>query len=176
MFIHLSLTWINAHMINKSHKKIIKYLHAGVFLIVGGCFSSLSNGEKGCPACFFKRRYSFLCVWSFSLLILSGIIIFQLFFFHSSILLLAFHLALKKDPEPSLIGIHKCDLHFILHYLTLELIKRSKQPSSQASFSYMRHRYFLFQYHKNFRLVRRLKGSALCLLQTQYAKKPKNPV
>jgi hypothetical protein len=58
----------------------------------------------------------------------------------------------------------------------LELIKKNKQSSFCSSFSYRRHRYFLFSYHKNFRMVRRLKGSALCLLQTQFAKKPKNPV
>jgi hypothetical protein len=84
--------------------------------------------------------------------------------------------AVKKNDTSSLTGIPKRDLHLILHYLTLELIKKSKHPPSHTSFSYRRHRHFLFQYHKNFQIVRRLKGSALCLLQTQYAKKPKNPV
>jgi hypothetical protein len=32
------------------------------------------------------------------------------------------------------------------------------------------------QYNKNFQLLSRLRGSALCLLKTQFAKKPKNPV
>ena len=77
---------------------------------------------------------------------------------------------------PSLTHIPKRSLHSILHYLLLAEIKKSKQPSPPSSFSQKRHQYFLFQYHKNFRLVHRLKGSALCLLQTQYAKKPKNPI
>jgi predicted metal-dependent RNase len=121
-----------------------------------------------------KRQYSFLYVLSFLLLVLSGIIIFHAFFSHSALLCLAIPPAFKKGKEPSLTGIPKRNLHFILHYLTLELIKKSKQPS-YSSFSQKRHRYFLFQYHKNFQLICRLKGNALCLLQTQYAKKPKNP-
>jgi hypothetical protein len=80
------------------------------------------------------------------------------------------------DNSPSLTGIPKRSLHAILHYLLLEEIKKSKRPSSPSSFPQKRHRYFLFQYHKNFQLVHRLKGSALCLLQTQFAKKPKNPI
>jgi hypothetical protein len=84
------------------------------------------------------------------------------------------NLSATTGSSPSLSHIPKRSLHHILHYLTLELIKKSKQPSS-SSFSQKRHRYFLFQYHKNFQLICRLKGNALCLLQTQYAKKPKNP-
>lgn len=76
---------------------------------------------------------------------------------------------------PILTSIPKRSLHRILHYLLLQQIKNSKQPASHSSFSYKRHPYFLFQYHKNFQLISRLKGTALCLLQTQYAKKPKNP-
>jgi hypothetical protein len=82
----------------------------------------------------------------------------------------------SKENLPSLTGIPKRSLHAILHYLLLQEIKKSKLASSLSSFPQKRHRYFLFQYHKNFQLVRRLKGSALCLLQTQYAKKPKNPI
>jgi hypothetical protein len=85
------------------------------------------------------------------------------------------NLSAVADVSPSLTGIPKRNLHFILHYLALEFIKKSKQPSSSCSFSQKRHRYFLFQYHKNFQLVSRLKGTALCLLQTQYAKKKRNP-
>jgi hypothetical protein len=119
---------------------------------------------------------SFLYLSRILFLFLSGIITYHAFFFHSAILFLAFPLALKKEDEPSLTGIPKRDLHFILHYVMLELIKKNKQSSYGSSFSYKRHRYFLFSYHKNFRMVHRLKGSALCLLQTQYIKKPKNPV
>jgi len=78
------------------------------------------------------------------------------------------------DWHPSLLDIPKRNLDFILHYLLLQQINNSKLPSS-SSFSYRCHRYFLFQYHKNFQLVRRLKGTALCLLKTQYAKKKRNP-
>lgn len=82
----------------------------------------------------------------------------------------------KEENSPSLSHIPERSLHFILYYLTIQQIKNSKLPSSYPRISYKPNRYFLFQYHKNFRLIRRLKGSALCLLQTQYAKKPKNPV
>ena len=78
-----------------------------------------------------------------------------------------------ENEYPSLLYIPKRNLHFILFYLNREFIKKSKQPSFSLP---KRHRYFLFQYHKNFQLTSRLKGHALCLLKTQYAKKPKNPV
>ncbi|MEO6868467.1 MAG: hypothetical protein ABI168_02410 [Ginsengibacter sp.] len=65
--------------------------------------------------------------------------------------------------------------HSILHYLALEKIHRNRIGSS-SSFGNKRHPHFIFQYHKNFRLLSRLRGSALCLLKTQFAKKPKNPV
>ena len=81
----------------------------------------------------------------------------------------------EKD-YPSLTGIPKRSLDSILHYLLLQEIRKSQLPSSLSSFPQKRHRYFLFQYYKNFQLINRLKGSALCLLQTQYAKKPKNPI
>jgi hypothetical protein len=85
-------------------------------------------------------------------------------------------ISVRENNLPSLTGIPKRSLHHILHYLVLQQIKKSKQPTSHSSFSHKRHTHFLFQYHKNFQLVSRLKGTALCLLQTQYAKKPKNPV
>lgn len=153
-------------------KTVVKYLHAGVFLVIDGGFSSLSNGEKGCPACIFKLLY----VARFLLLLFLALITFQALFFHSGLLFLAFPLVLKKDDEASLTGIPKRSLHFILHYLTLQLIRKVKQSSSQPSFSYRHNRYSLFSYNKDFQIVRHLKGSALCLLKTQYAKKPKNPV
>ena len=36
-------------------------------------------------------------------------------------------------------------------------------------------RFLLYQYYKNYRLLNRLRFTALSLLNTQYAKKPKNP-
>src|SRR6185312_4647538 len=80
----------------------------------------------------------------------------------------------KEKNLPSLTGIPKKNLDFILHYLLLQQINNSKLPSA-SSFSYRRHRYFLFQYHKNFQLIRRLRGNALSLIQSQYAKKKRNP-
>jgi hypothetical protein len=77
---------------------------------------------------------------------------------------------------PSLTGIPKRNLDTILHYLLSQKIHHDKHPHLPLPFYHKRHPYFLFQYHKSFRLVSRLKGSALSLLQTQYAKKPKNPV
>ena len=66
--------------------------------------------------------------------------------------------SLQKENSPSLSNIPKSSLHFILHYLTLQLIKKGKQPSSSSSFSQQRHHFFLFQYYKNFQLKGRLKG------------------
>jgi hypothetical protein len=81
-----------------------------------------------------------------------------------------------ETNSPSLTCIPKRSLDSIIHYLLLQEIKKSKLPSYPSSFPQKRHRYFLFQYHKNFQLINRLKGSALCLLQTQFTKKPKNPI
>lgn len=80
----------------------------------------------------------------------------------------------KEKSSPSLTGIPKRNLDFILHYLLLQQIISSKH-SSGSLFSYKRHRFFLFQYHKNFQLARKLKGNALSLIQSQYAKKKRNP-
>jgi hypothetical protein len=85
-------------------------------------------------------------------------------------------MATKNTYQPSLTGIPKRNLNAILHYLTLQKIHHDKHPYLPLPFYHKRHPHFLFQYHKSFRLVSRLKGSALSLLQTQYAKKPKNPV
>ena len=79
------------------------------------------------------------------------------------------------EPSPVLPEIPKRSLDSVLHYLVLQQIRNSQQPVAHSSFSRKRHPHFLYQYHKNFQLVSRLKGSALCLLRTQYAKKPKNP-
>lgn len=65
--------------------------------------------------------------------------------------------------------------HKILHYLVLQRAQKNK-TGSPSSFGNTRHLNFIFQYHKNFQLVSRLKGNALALLQTQFIKKPKNPV
>ena len=85
-------------------------------------------------------------------------------------------MAAKNTYQPSLTGIPKRSLDRLLHYLAMQQIKNSKKPRKESSSTPVRHPHFLFQYHKSFRLVSRLKGSALCLLKTQFAKKPKNPV
>lgn len=59
-------------MTNRKQKKGFKYSLLGVFLTAGGSFSSLSNGEKGCPACIFKRWHFFQHTWKFLSLLLSG--------------------------------------------------------------------------------------------------------
>jgi len=82
-------------------------------------------------------------------------------------------MAIKYTYKPVLTGIPQRSLHNLLHYLVMQQIKKEKYT---YSFAQRRHPHFLFQYHKNFQLVSRLKGTALCLLQTQFAKKPKNPV
>ena len=84
--------------------------------------------------------------------------------------------AKEKSTELSLTHIPKRSLDDILHYLVLQKIQQEQHRELPTPFYRERHRFFLFQYHKNFNLVQRLKGSALCLLQTQFAKKPKNPV
>ncbi len=69
---------------------------------------------------------------------------------------------MKKKEIP-----HKQEFNKILDYL---LIERKSKP--HISFTPT----ILSQYYKNFQLLNRLRGSALCLLKTQFAKKPKNPV
>jgi len=85
-------------------------------------------------------------------------------------------MAAKNTYQPSLTGIPKRSSDRLLHYLAMQQIKNSKKPRNKSSSILVHHPHFLYQYHKSFRLVSRLKGSALCLLKTQYAKKPKNPV
>ncbi|MGH2566065.1 MAG: hypothetical protein ACRDE5_16220 [Ginsengibacter sp.] len=82
----------------------------------------------------------------------------------------------NTNAQPSLTNIDKRSLDSILHCLALQQIRNNKNPSSAITLPSHRHPHFLFQYHKSFQLVSRLKGSALCLLKTQFAKKPKNPV
>ena len=76
---------------------------------------------------------------------------------------------------PCVSNIPQRDLHFILRYLSPDWLEKLTGSKVQTLPLNWRHRYFLFQYYKNFQLLRRLKGSALCLLQTKYAIKPKNP-
>jgi len=60
-------------------------------------------------------------------------------------------------------GVPKISLDSILHYLIL-------QKSTNHNLILSPH--FVFHYYKNFQLLTRLRGSALCLLKTQFAKKP----
>lgn len=71
--------------------------------------------------------------------------------------------------------IPKRRLHFILHYLLLHQQWRSKLPSYQ-SHTLKANPYRIYQYYNHFRTVSRIKNTALCLLKTKYAIKPKNPI
>ena len=75
-------------------------------------------------------------------------------------------------------GIPEEVLHVLLQRLTLDWIAAGKHNSVVRQ---PRHPSFLLAYHKGFQVKNRVKaispeGKALCLLKTQFAKKPKNPV
>ena len=74
-------------------------------------------------------------------------------------------------------GIPLPALHILLERLMKEWLKDWKNRASLPP----RHRSFLVAYHKAFQVKNRAiaispRGKALCLLKTQFAKKPKNPV
>ncbi|HEX8334335.1 MAG TPA: hypothetical protein VF622_17060 [Segetibacter sp.] len=69
--------------------------------------------------------------------------------------------------------IPKQELDNILYYLVMQ---RIRYPGDSSTVPAKKHPHFLFQYYKSFHLISRLRGHALSLLMTQYAKKPKNPV
>ena len=80
---------------------------------------------------------------------------------------------LKGVNSPLLPAIPKRTLLFILHHLLLQQQWRSKLPSYQS------HSLKANPYRINYkysRVVSRIKDTALCLLKTKYAIKPKNPV
>jgi hypothetical protein len=81
----------------------------------------------------------------------------------------------KTGGKAKLPVIPKRSFHFILHYLLLQQQWRSKLPSYQ-SHTLKANPYRIYQYYKHFRAVSRIKDTALCLLKTKYAIKPKNPV
>ncbi|MGN6195285.1 MAG: hypothetical protein ACTHOB_10125, partial [Ginsengibacter sp.] len=66
------------------------------------------------------------------------------------------------------------DVYTILRNLLSHELKNNKR-NSDFSFFYKRHNFYLFQYHKNFQLATKLRGNALSLIQSQYAKKKRNP-
>ena len=78
------------------------------------------------------------------------------------------------DFQLFLSGIPSGDLYLILHDLLSQELKNNKH-NSDFSFFYKRHNFYLFQYHKNFRVATKLRGNALSLIQSQYAKKKRNP-
>lgn len=65
-------------------------------------------------------------------------------------------------------------LYRILPNLLSQELKNNKRNSDFSLF-YKRHNFYLFQYHKNFQLATKLRGNALSLIQSQYAKKKRNP-
>lgn len=60
-------------------------------------------------------------------------------------------------------SVPKHTLHLILNYL-LQQQKTNNHISITPS--------LVFQYYKNFQLLSRLRGAALCLLKTNFCKKP----
>ena len=72
-------------------------------------------------------------------------------------------LLLVKNSLPSKTNIPIRSLDKILHYFFLQKTYHGKYP------------HFLFEYYISFLLKWCLKDSALCLLQTKYATKPRNP-
>jgi hypothetical protein len=69
----------------------------------------------------------------------------------------------------------------ILHVLLERLMKKWIMDWKQGAAAPPRHPSFLLAYYKGFQVKNRLinhspRGKALCLLKTQFAKKPKNPV
>jgi hypothetical protein len=81
-------------------------------------------------------------------------------------------LTAMKKKTPSTERIPKNILDNILHYLLLQHIQQTKMPKGATPLPQKRHPHFLFQYYKNFQVTKRLKGSALSLLKTQFSKFP----
>jgi hypothetical protein len=79
----------------------------------------------------------------------------------------------KEAGKAKLQAIPNGSLHFILHYLLLQKKWRSKLPSYQ--WHSLKAKPYRINY-KHSRAVSRIKDTALCLLNTKYAIKPKNPV
>ncbi|HVZ96682.1 MAG TPA: hypothetical protein VG847_07390 [Chitinophagaceae bacterium] len=80
------------------------------------------------------------------------------------------------NTEPNLTGIPKRSLDRVLHHLLIQKFQRQEQGHSSASLHQPHHPSFIINYYKSFRLLDRLRGASLSLRQTQFAKKPKNPV
>lgn len=80
--------------------------------------------------------------------------------------------ATQKPNDAFKNGIPTRCLHTIQHYLLMQGIHAVTTGSPIS----LHKANVFFQYYKNFNVRKRLIGKALCLLQTQYAKKPKSPV
>jgi len=81
----------------------------------------------------------------------------------------------KGVKSPSLAGIPRPNLHFILHYLSFQQIKAQETGAPITTFPNGRHRYFLITWYKSFQLISRLKGAALCDIKTKFSTKKRNP-
>lgn len=68
-------------------------------------------------------------------------------------------------------GVPKETLDKLVHFIILEQIKNKKLTHQTKNTSPK----IFFQF-KPFHLLKHLSGKALCLLKTQFIKKPKNPV
>jgi hypothetical protein len=86
------------------------------------------------------------------------------------------HTTSKTSGKSTFIpDIPKRSLDHLLYYLIMQQLRRSQLPYS-TPYRRKANAHIIFQYYKSFQLVSRLKGTALCLLKTKYAIKPKNPV
>ena len=81
----------------------------------------------------------------------------------------------KKHIPSKIKGIPKPSFNFIVEYLLTLQLSHKRYFKFIENLS-QEHTTVIFQYYKNFQLMSRLRGAALCLLKTQFAKKPKNPV
>jgi hypothetical protein len=77
-----------------------------------------------------------------------------------------------KKKIPSTERIPKNILDNILHYLLMQQIQQGKKATEPIAPPQKRHPHFLFQYYKSFQLRKRLRGTALSLLKTQFSKFP----
>jgi hypothetical protein len=71
--------------------------------------------------------------------------------------------------------IHKCSLVSVFHFFMMQQLRRPRLSFSKPYFPKV-NPHIIFQCYKNLLALSRLKGTALCLLKTKYAIKPKNPV
>lgn len=73
-------------------------------------------------------------------------------------------------------GFTKREIHSLLHGLILEDIRQQRLYEKKSFAGKMLWHTKRFFQHKLYRLLKHLTAKGLCLLKTQWAKKPKQPV